>query len=83
MKIWNHLILTIFSILNALSNIICGMVCDWLSKKQLLSHSIFLAIIHFTFSSIFIIIAIFQFIPIQHNLFIIVALLLSFVGKNI
>lgn len=67
LKPWADRILFIFSIMNAVSNVLSGMASDFLSRKEIMRNTTFLGIIELIFAGVFATIGVLQMIDFTHT----------------
>jgi len=79
---WTDRILLIYSFSNAGSNVICGVMTDWLNKKRIISNTTFLAITMLFFASLYAIIGTLFIIPHENNPTSATAILMAVTGAG-
>jgi hypothetical protein len=55
---WGDRILVVYSFTNAASNVICGVLSDWLATKNILRRTSFVSLVHLLFAIVFCVIAV-------------------------
>jgi len=80
MAFWSAYIVVIFSVSNATSNVLCGTISGYLSRKNYLNHSTFVAFVFLLFAVIYSLIGSLFLIPHEENPTAFVAMLLGSTG---